>query len=327
MQSTLTLQETDPHDSFVIEPDVVLAARADHTDQASPDPVHEALTWLSQRRAETAPDTSAEASTPAVDTNFRAASGDTIKVPEDRITVSGEPSSFSRWAMRASVAFLFALGSAVAAEAWKHHGDTATQMISNWLPPFALASSSPAVTPPLAGQPASSPVRAASADQAPAQPAASAPPVEGAAPAASASPTDPTPLLQSMARDLASMGQQVEQLKASIEQIKSAQAQMARDTAKVSEQNLRPKIAALPPRPVAPPPRRPKPAYAPAAVASTLQPPPYQQPYPAQQPYAVPPPPYPAPPPQPALSQPVPPPQATVQQDGDPVVRPPMPLR
>jgi hypothetical protein len=324
MQSTLTLQETDPHDSFVIEPDVVLAARADHADQTSPDPVHEALTWLSQRRAERAPDTSAEASIPTVDTNFRAASGDTIKVPDDRITVSGEPSSLSRWAKRASVAFLFALGSAFAAEAWKHHGDTATQMISNWLPPFALASSSPAVTPPVAGQPNSSPVQTASADQPPAQPAASAPPADTTAPAASASPTDATPLLQSMARDLASMGQQIEQLKASIEQIKSAQAQTSRDTIKASEQSLRARMAALPPRPVAVLPRKPKPAYAPAAVASTVQPPPYQQPYPAQQPYAVPPPPYAAPP---ALSQPVPPPQVTVQPDGDPVVRPPMPLR
>ncbi len=32
MQSTLTAREADPHDMFVIEPDVVLAARADAPD-------------------------------------------------------------------------------------------------------------------------------------------------------------------------------------------------------------------------------------------------------------------------------------------------------
>ena len=31
MQSTLTSRETDPHDIFDIKPDVVLAARPDHT--------------------------------------------------------------------------------------------------------------------------------------------------------------------------------------------------------------------------------------------------------------------------------------------------------
>ena len=63
MQSTLTVHETDPHDIFVIEPDVVLAARPDasrpdapradavradapRTDDASVDPVHEALSRL-----------------------------------------------------------------------------------------------------------------------------------------------------------------------------------------------------------------------------------------------------------------------------------------
>ena len=40
MHSTLTARETDPHDIFVIEPDVVLAARADHA------PVEDALSRL-----------------------------------------------------------------------------------------------------------------------------------------------------------------------------------------------------------------------------------------------------------------------------------------
>jgi hypothetical protein len=59
-------------------------------------------------------------------------------------------------------------------------------------------------------------------------------------------------LLQSMARDLATLGQGIEQLKAS-------QEQMARVIAKASEQNLRPKISVLPPRPTAIPTRKPVP--------------------------------------------------------------------
>ena len=53
MQSTLTPQDTDPHDVFVIEPDVVLAAR-----QASPDPVQELLSHLAHRAAERSPEAS-----------------------------------------------------------------------------------------------------------------------------------------------------------------------------------------------------------------------------------------------------------------------------
>ena len=65
MQSTLTPQDTDPHDAFVIEPDVVLAARV-----PSPDPVRELLSHLAQKRtAETASGASAVAPTPAVETN------------------------------------------------------------------------------------------------------------------------------------------------------------------------------------------------------------------------------------------------------------------
>ena len=47
MQSTLTPKDADPHDAFVIEPDVVLAAR-----QASPDPARELLSHRCTRRPE-----------------------------------------------------------------------------------------------------------------------------------------------------------------------------------------------------------------------------------------------------------------------------------
>ena len=336
MQSTPTLQETDPHDIFVIEPDVVLAARPDaaRADQAPPDPVHDALSRLAHRSARKEPDKASGvatgASTPTVDTTFRAAAVDTIKVPRK---APREPSAIGRWAKNTSIAFLFALCSAVAAATWKHHGDTAKQMIANWLPPFVLASLSPTTTPPVAEQPDSSSAQATAADQASTQPVAQpVQPSDGAAPVLAAAPAEPAPSVQSMARDLATMGQQIEQLKASIEQLKAGQAQTSRELAKAVEQNLQPRIAALPPRPgiaalpprpgtaalpprpIAAPIRKPKPAYPPAqaAAASTLPPlPPAAPPAPLQ----------------PALSQPVPQPQTTVESDGGPVVRPPMPLR
>jgi hypothetical protein len=315
MQSTLTLQETDPHDSFVIEPDVVLAARADH---APLDPVQEILSHLAHRPAPMISEVPAGASTPAVDTTFRAAAVDNTdptKIPGDR----------SRWVKRALIAFLFAFCSAVAVETWKHQGDAVRQMVSRWAPPFVLALSPAAEKPALAEQPDSS--KAAAADQAPAQPASADQPAEGAAPAVAASlaesappaqaPPMQAPSVQSVARDIAAMGQQIEQLKASIEQLKAGQAQMSRDLAKTSAQSQRARVAALAPRPIAAPVHKPRPAYPPAAAASTLPPLPYAAPP------ALPPPPL----AQPALSQPLPLPQAAAQPDGEPVVRPPMPLR
>jgi hypothetical protein len=293
MHSIQTVPQTDPHDTFAIDP------RA-RIDQASPDPVHEVLSLLSRRRAQTAADVSAAAPTPVVDTTFRATAVDTNKLPGDRPARGG-------WVRKTSVAFLFALCSAVAAATWTHHGDAAKQMIAGWVPPFVLASFAPSETPPLTGQP---PVQAADAEQAPVQPGLTA----GVAPAA-----DSAQSLPSTAHDLAAMGQQIEQLKATVEQLRDSQAQMSRDIAKnaepkasetkaaetkPSEQNVRPRVAALPPRPVAAPPRKPRPPF-PQAATSTL--PPSQYP--------------PLPPPQPA-----PPPQFAAEPDGEPVTRPPMPL-
>jgi len=293
-------------------------ARADTTraDNASVDPVHEALSRLAHQRADIQPKFSAAAPSLTVDTTFRAAAAGDSKPKGDR-------SAFGRWVRNTSVGFLFALVSAMAAALWTHHGDAAKQMIAawlpdkqviaGWLPPFVLAASSP-TEPPVGEQPNVS-TQAATADPAsapPAQPSGNVAPVQVTAAA------DAAPSVQSMARDIATMGQQIDQLKASIEQLKASQAQMARDVAKTSELNQRPRVATLPPRPVvAPAPvRKPKPvsqAYqpAPAAGASTLPPPLSTTP---------------GPPPQPALSQPAPSPQAMTE-DGQPVVRPPLPLR
>src|SRR6202789_1775211 len=286
MQSTLTPQDTDPHDAFVIEPDVVLAAR-----QPSPDPVQELLSHLAHKAAEKSPEVSAApevsvvAPTSTVDTTFRATAVDNIDTT-DRPARPDDRPGIGWWVKRSFVAFMFALCSAFAAAAWTHHGGAARQMISSWLPPFVLAALPVAgepVTdkPAAADQPDTAPVQAAAADQTPAQPAsvtqapaqssdsaapaAAASPVVAALPAAPApspqQPSSQSPSTQSMAHDLATMGQQIEQLKASIEQLKASQAQMSRDMAKNSELSPRPRAtAAFPPRPVAAIPPRPIPA-------------------------------------------------------------------
>ena len=95
---------------------------------------------------------------------------------------------------------------------------------------------------------------------------------EDVAPTAAALSPELTQLLQSMARDLATLGQGMELLKASqeqmardnanaAEQLKASQEQLARVIAKTfeakaSEQNLRPRISAPPPRPTATTPTR-----------------------------------------------------------------------
>ena len=311
MQSTPTPREADPHDTFVIEPDVVLAARADQTRSEL---THDILSRSSAPLARLASASSVDTASPSLDTTFRAADVNDIQVLGDQ-----EPTG--KWA-RALMGVLFAVCSAGVAVAWQHYGDAAKQMIAEFAPPFVLSSSSPPEQPAAAAQPDSPAVQAAATDQPAAQPAA---PAQSAPADVAALPAEPTPLLQSMARDLAGMGQQIEQLKASIEQLKAGQQQMSRDMAKNSEiknseirnpatgttePKPRPRISAISPPPLraaALPARMPRPVYSPPlAAASTLPP-------------AAPAPVYvPAPPP---------PVQATAQPDGEPVVRPPMPLR
>lgn len=297
MQSTVKLHDSGA--SYPIAPEVTFEPRAV---QASPDPVHEVLSLLSRRRAQSVPDVArpelqaAAEVTPAVDTTFRASNVDPART-------AGSRSALGSWARKASFAFVFALCSAVAAAIWTHHRHEAQKMISAWMPLFTPAVLAPSQAP--ADAPAA--VQAA-ADSATAQPALAAQP-DGTAPVAAA-PSADSQLLTSMAHDLAAMGQQIEELKASIAQLKDSQAQMSREVAKNLETIAAEKVAAVPPRPAAVAPvRRPKPAP-PAATASSV-PPPY---YPA---YPAPPPPMPAPPP----------PQTMVQPNGEPVVRPPMPLR
>jgi hypothetical protein len=119
-----------------------------------------------------------------------------------------------------------------------------------------------------------------------------------------------------MARDVASLTQQVGELKASIAQLKASQEQMARDKAKAPEA----RVSEI--RPAAPAEPRPTRLGAPPRPLGTLVTPVHRPKPPAQAAYV--------PPPPSAAAAPVqiaPPPPVASQPDGDPVVRPPMPVR
>jgi hypothetical protein len=333
MQSTLTPTETDPHDIFVIEPDVVLAARADHTPAA---PAVDPIGHPAPPQAEMTPDVATAVSVPTVDTTFRAtattttapAAGDIrapeIEVPGD-IHLLGKRPPRGRMA-RAILGFMFAIGAAAATAAWNHYGDTAKTMIANWTPFVLTPQPSQAVAKPAVAEQPSSPdtqqgsAQASATDQAPA-----AQPAQATAPAVVAAPPQPSP-----APDIAAMSQQIEALKASIEQLKAGQEQlsqqmaqqMAKETAKA---NAARKLSALAPQPVPTPARKPRPAFSPAMAAAALAS--SRPPAPATPPQAA----Y-RPPPQPAPAPPQYQPRAQIvdQPDVDAdavVVRPPMPLR
>jgi hypothetical protein len=323
MHSTLKLRESDPHDIFAIEPETVPVAWADKVlADIKRDAGHPPESVASDQPPPAGSGASAGVAAPAVDTTFRPTAADDIHVPDIQVPDIQVPSDLaadrpptSKWA-KSAVMLIFAVCSAAAAAVWQHHGDAAKQMIASWAPTFALSSSPPTENTGGAGQAEPPAVQAAAADPTSPQPAAPAQPPQGVAPAAAAPSPDTAQLVQSMGRDLAAMGQQIEQLKASIAELRAAQQVAARDVAKPAEvrtsvANPRPRMSAPPPRSAAAPARRPMPAYTPAQAAA---PAPLPQPMPQASPY-------------PAAPPPAPPPQAAVESDGEPVVRPPMPLR
>src|SRR5712675_2337721 len=175
--------------------------------------------------------------------------------------VPGNRRLFDRPAVRGLTGLLMAACIGVAAIAWQSsYGDAAKEMIARWAPQRVATSSPPLENPGLAAQPSPPTVQAAGANTAPSQPALLAQTVpEDVAPTATPPSPELTQVLQSMARDLATLGQEIEQLKASREQ-------MARVLAKASEQNLRPKMSA--PRPTAATTRKPVPTLpSPQAIA------------------------------------------------------------
>jgi chemotaxis protein histidine kinase CheA len=324
MQSTL--KDTDPHDVFAIE--TLLHAHA----EKAPPPAHEPAAPPAAPQVHVTP-ISAGAPIPQVEPTFRASDVGDIQIENirpseikvDGLKLSGERPT-AKWMKRVVMALLGLFG-ATAAAAWQHYGDKATAVAAEWAPPFVLAALPSATKPATAEQPSAPATEATATDQAAAQPAAAAAPAQPepttTTATAAAAPSAESAQLQSMAQDLATMGQQVEDLKATIAQLKASQAQMARELAKASEakgaeakpaeQNLRPRVSALtppPPRPAATPPvRKPKPvsSYSPAPIAAA----------PAA----------PLPPAQATAPLPHAPPSQTIADDGEPVVRPPMPLR
>jgi hypothetical protein len=163
--------------------------------------------------------------------------------------------SRGRPAMRGLVGLLLMAGICIAAFVSQSYGNTARQVISRWVPQLVPASSSPVDTPQLAAQQNAPAVQLAAADTALAQPPAQAAPQEAAA---APIPPEVTQLLQTMARDLASVQEGIQQLKTSqeeitrenartAEQLKASQEQMARVVASVSELNQRSRAAATTP--------------------------------------------------------------------------------
>lgn len=190
------------------------------------------------------------------------------------------------WVRRALTVFALALLSAFATAAWKHHGDSARQALADWTPSVASSSSAMA----LADEPAAE-QKVATASSI------------GAAPALTL-PPEAQQQFESMARDLASMSQQIEQLKSTIETLKANQQAAVAPVAPVAAVpsrapvQPRPKATVLPPRAAAVP--------AGSAYPSTTQA------------AAV-------PPPAPAAAAPSYS-TATTQPNGEPIMRPPMPL-
>jgi hypothetical protein len=286
MPSTLRKVD-DPHDA-PIAPDIVPADWADCV------PGKPASDAASREKLFAEIRNAAEAAAPKVDNTFRASDVNDIPALKSRARSRA-------WMKRALTVFVLALLSAFAAAVWKHHGAAATQTLVD-LVPLPGVSASPAAEP--AGEPAAQP--AAEQQAAAPQPA--------EAPASTAAlPPEAEQQIQSMARDLAAMGEQIEQLKATIETLKANQQAAAAapppPVARAPAPPPKPKVTALPSRAAPHPPR---PAYSPAMQAAAVPPPP-------QAPAAAPPPAY-QPPPY------SPPPQATTQPNGEPIVRPPMPM-
>jgi hypothetical protein len=312
MHSTLISKPSDdPHDVVVVAPDAVKVAPSDEE-------LSDLLQQAARMRADTptraASDIPAGAIVPPVDTTFRPASVGDAPVPGNR-------SSMARRALRGFMALLLAACIGVAAFVWRAYGDTAEKKIAKWATQLVLTVSSPPENPGPAAQPAPPAARADAASPQPALQAESA--ANAVAPAAAAPSADSAQLLQSMARELASLGQEVELLKASLAELKAGQQQVSRDVAKssevrASEQNLRPRKPAPPPRLAAAPARRPIPSSPPPQSLAAPALPPAPAPYvPRQADYA----PRQAEPPPPTAGE------ALTDPELSSVPRPPMPLR
>jgi hypothetical protein len=271
--------DDDPHDA-PIAPDIIPTAWVDRG------PPRAANDATSRERLFAEIQSAAETVAPDVDNTFRASDINDIPARKDR-------SAARTWMKRALTVFTVALISALAAAAWQHHGDAATQAVASWVPGVSSSNEPAAATEQAEAAPA----------QAAEQPSAAPPPAQ----VASAGAPDAEQQIQSMARDLAAMGQQIADLKATVEQLKASQQAMTAapaPIARVPAAKPPPRAALIAPRPTLPPPHAPR-QISPSAQAVAVPPP---------SPAALPPP------------QVYSPPQATVQPNGEPVMRPPAPL-
>jgi len=330
MQSTLNPTQDDPHDVLVLERDVVqaLAGREKPPQEPSIGPP-------SDRQAPAFSEFAAASRVPPVDTSFRATA--TNAAASNKVNVPSGAPSVGRRAVLGIAGLVVAICIGVAGAAWQAYGEAARQFVARWIPP-SVSTRAPLDNPGVAQQ-ASQPAAEASTATTQAAPVGQTPGEDAASTAATAS-AEPGPLLQSVARDLATMSQQVEELKSSIAELKANQAQISRDVAKVSdkasEPSPRPRIS-MPPtsasasRPLAPT-RRPASLSRPpqAAAGAPLAPPTSYVPPQAAARYAPPPAaPYVAPPAAAVYvpRQVEPPPQAAVSPPDPDVPRPPMPMR
>jgi hypothetical protein len=226
MHSTPNPKQTDPRDIILVAPE----------DKELSNLARDAMRYSLDPQTRMGSDFSAGPPIPPVNMMFRpAAAVNYIQVPGDR-------PSIGRRAVRAFTGFLLTACIGGAGVAWQFYGDAAKRIIASWAPQFVLTSSPLLQNPAALEQPSPPTVQAVNVNAAPPQPAAPAQTApKGVAPTAGARSPDSAQLLQSMARDLASVGQEIELLKAS-------QQQMSRDVAKRSEQNRRLRISAPPPR-------------------------------------------------------------------------------
>src|SRR5205814_428801 len=120
--------DDDPHDAPMIAPEIVPTA---WVDRGPPRPANDAT---SRERLFAEIRSAAETVVPTVDNTFRATDVNDIPARKNK-------SQARTWVKRALTAFTFALVSAVAAAAWKYHGDAATQTVTNWVPLPGVSSS------------------------------------------------------------------------------------------------------------------------------------------------------------------------------------------
>ena len=195
--------------------------------------------------------------------------------PQTRINtfqpfVLGDRPLLGGQAVRAFIGLILAACIGVAAIAWQSpsYRDAARQ-IASWAPQLVPILSL-IENPGLPAHPSPATIQAGTANTAPPEPAPLAQTApEYVAPTVALSP-ELAQLLQTMARDLATVGHEIEQLKINqeqmvrdnakaAEQLKASQEQTARVIAKASEQSLRSKISGPPPRLTATPTRKPVP--------------------------------------------------------------------